>query len=60
MEKLVESLGITRLSRSQVSEMARDLDEQVEAFRTRPLDAGPYTFVAADALVLRSAKAAAW
>jgi putative transposase len=36
MEKLVESLGITRLSRSQVSEMARDLDEQVEAFRTRP------------------------
>ena len=41
MEKLVESLGITRLSRSQVSEMARDLDAQVEAFRTRPLDAGP-------------------
>jgi putative transposase len=53
MEKLVETLGITRLSRSQVSEMARDLDEQVEAFRTRPLDAGPYTFVAADALVLK-------
>ena len=53
MEKLVESLGITRLSRSQVSEMTRDLDGQVEAFRTRPLDAGPYTFVAADALVLK-------
>jgi putative transposase len=51
MEKLVEALGITRLSRSQVSEMAKDLDTQVEAFRTRPLDAGPYTFVAADALV---------
>jgi len=31
--------------------MARDLDAQVEAFRTRPLDAGPYTFVAADALL---------
>jgi len=41
MEKLVEALGITRQSRSQVSEMARDLDGQVEAFRTRPLDAGP-------------------
>jgi putative transposase len=53
MEKLVESLGITRLSRSQVSRMAADLDAQVEAFRTRPLDAGPYTFVAADALVLK-------
>jgi putative transposase len=53
MEKLVESLGITRLSRSQVSQMAKDLDAQVEAFRTRPLDAGPYTFLAADALVLK-------
>jgi transposase-like protein len=53
MEKLVESLGITRLSRSQVSVMAKELDEHVESFRTRPLDAGPYTFVAADALVLK-------
>ena len=53
MEKLVETLGITRLSKSQVSVMAADLDAQVEAFRTRPLDAGPYTFVAADALVLK-------
>jgi len=53
MEKLVDSLGITRLSKSQVSVMARDLDEQVAAFRTRPLDGGPYTFVAADALVLK-------
>jgi putative transposase len=33
--------------------MARDLDEQVEAFRTRPLDAGPYTFAGADALGLK-------
>ena len=33
--------------------MAKDLDIQVEAFRSRPLDAGPYTFVAADALVLK-------
>ncbi|GER23729.1 hypothetical protein NCCP1664_22240 [Zafaria cholistanensis] len=53
MEKLVETLGITRLPKSQVSVMAQDLDTQVEAFRTRPLDASPYTFVAADALVLK-------
>jgi transposase-like protein len=53
MEKLVATLGITRLSKSQVSRMAADLDAVVEAFRTRPLDAGPYTFVAADALVLK-------
>ena len=33
--------------------MAKELDTAVEAFRTRPLDGGPYTFVAADALVLK-------
>jgi transposase-like protein len=53
MEKLVATLGIGRLSKSQVSEMAKDLDAQVAAFRSRPLDAGPYTFAAADALVLK-------
>lgn len=53
MDKLVQSLGITGLSKSQVSVMARDLDAHVTDFRTRPLDAGPYTFVAADALTMR-------
>lgn len=53
VEKLVAALGITALSKSQVSEMAKSLDVMVEQFRTRPLDAGPYTFVAADALVLK-------
>jgi transposase-like protein len=53
MEKLVEQLGITRLSKSQVSVMAKELDEHVESFRTRPLDQGPYTFVAADALTMK-------
>ena len=54
MDRLVQSLGITGLSKSQVSVMARELDAHVEQFRTRPLaDAGPFTFVAADALVLK-------
>ena len=54
MDKLVQSLGITSLSKSQVSRMAEDLDGQVEAFRTRSLaDAGPFTFVAADALTMK-------
>jgi transposase-like protein len=54
MDKLVQSLGITSLSKSQVSRMAQDLDEQVAAFRTRPLgDTGPFTFVAADALTMK-------
>ncbi|XKH52873.1 IS256 family transposase [Citricoccus nitrophenolicus] len=54
MDKLVKTLGINALSKSQVSRMAKDLDEQVEAFRHRPLDtAGPFTFVAADALTMK-------
>ncbi len=54
MDKLVQSLGIDGLSKSQVSRMATDLDEQVTAFRTRPLaDAGPFVFVAADALTMK-------
>jgi transposase-like protein len=54
MDKLVQSLGITGLSKSQVSVMASELDEHVEQFRTRPLaDSGAFTFVAADALVLK-------
>src|SRR3954452_4760195 len=53
VEKLVEQLGVKQLSKSQVSEMARHLDTQVEAFRNRPLDAGPYTFVWIDALVIK-------
>ena len=54
MDKLVQTLGITGLSKSQVSVMAKELDEHVEQFRNRRLeDAGPFTFVAADALVLK-------
>jgi transposase-like protein len=50
VEKLVGQLGIAQLSKSQVSEMAKSLDAQVEAFRSRPLDSSPYTFLWLDAL----------
>ncbi|MGW5210991.1 transposase [Streptomyces sp. NPDC004051] len=53
VEKLAESLGVTQLSKSQVSSMAKHLDEQVAAFRNRPLDADPYFFVWVDALTQR-------
>src|SRR6201981_2955736 len=53
VEKLAETLGITSLSKSQVSELAKSLDEAVEQFRSRPLDAGPYRFVQADAMTVR-------
>jgi transposase-like protein len=42
VEGLVRQLGIERISKSRVSEMAKELDEAVEAFRTRPLDGGSF------------------
>ena len=54
MDKLVKTLGIDSLSKSQVSRMAADLDSIVEDFRHRPLGhAGPFTFVTADALTMK-------
>ena len=50
VEKLAAALGVTSLSKSQVSVMAAELDQMVEQFRSRPLDAGPYTFIWIDAL----------
>jgi putative transposase len=41
MDKLVQSLGIEGISKSQVSRMARILDAEVEAFRNRPLAPTP-------------------
>ena len=50
---LVETLGVASLSKSQVSELAKELDEVVDDFRNRPLDAGPYTYLWADALTIK-------
>ncbi|MCJ7439628.1 MAG: IS256 family transposase [Acidimicrobiia bacterium] len=50
VDDIVKAMGIEGISRSQVSELARSLDEKVAAFRNRPLDAGPYTYVWVDAL----------
>jgi putative transposase len=53
IETLVQTLGIDRLSKSRVAEMARELDELVATFRTRPLDAGPYAYLWIDAQTQR-------
>jgi putative transposase len=53
VEKLVQQLGVERLSKSQVSRLAKSLDQIVEDFRTRPLDRAPYPYVTFDALVVR-------
>src|SRR5437870_11313833 len=51
VEKLVQQLGVERMSKSQVSRLAKSLDQIVEDFRTRPLDGAPYAYVTLDALV---------
>ena len=50
MEKLAQSLGIENLSRSQVSEMTKGLNEQVDEFRNRPLSNTVYPVLWVDAL----------
>ncbi|GAA3964464.1 IS256-like element IS1081 family transposase [Actinomadura viridis] len=50
VDKLVEQMGIKGISKSQVSQMSKVLDAQVQAFRNRPLEGGPYAFMWVDAL----------
>ena len=52
VDKLVRTLGIEGISKSEVSRLAASLDEIVDAFRNRPL-AGAYPFLALDALVVK-------
>src|SRR5256714_388540 len=53
VEKLVQQLGVERMSKSQVSRLAKSLDQIVEDFRTRPLDGAPYAYVTLDALQVK-------
>jgi putative transposase len=57
VEGLVATLGIQSLSKSQVSELAKTLDSEVAAFRSRPLDADPYPYVWLDALAVKCREA---
>ena len=50
IDKLAKSLGIENISRSQVSEMTKGLNEQVEAFRNRSLALTNYPVIWTDAL----------
>jgi transposase-like protein len=53
VEKLVQQLGVERMSRSQVSRLAKSLDQIVEDFRTRPLDGAPYPYLTLDGLEVK-------
>ena len=50
VDDLIKSLGCDGISKSQVSSICGQLDEVVETFLGRPLDAGPYPYVWLDAL----------
>lgn len=49
VERLAKKLGIENISAGQVSEINKGLNEQVDAFRTRPLDS-EYPFIWIDAV----------
>jgi len=53
VEDLAQTLGIESLSKSQVSEMARSLDEHVEAFRGRDLSEHAYPYLWLDATCIK-------
>ncbi|MGH7777366.1 MAG: IS256 family transposase [Candidatus Dormibacterales bacterium] len=48
VDQLAEALGLKGISKDQVSRICRELDGQVEAFRTRPLE-GEYPYLMLDA-----------
>ena len=48
VDQLAEALGMKGISKDQVSRICRELDAQVEAFRTRRLD-GEYPYLELDA-----------
>jgi transposase-like protein len=52
VDRLVEQMGLRGLSKDQVSRMCRGLDEQVDAFRNRPLE-GSYPYLWLDAKIER-------
>jgi putative transposase len=53
VDDLVKALGMSGISKSRVSELCEQLDEEVEGFRNRPLE-GPYPYVWLDATYLKA------
>jgi putative transposase len=54
VDRLVEQLGISSMSKDRVSALCRELDERVEAFRGRPLEGSfPYLWLDAKHLKVR-------
>ena len=54
VDGLVKALGMEGISKSQVSALAKTLDGEVAAFRSRSLDDGPYPYLWLDALPIKA------
>lgn len=53
VDRLATAMGLEGISKSQVSEMAKSLDELVNDFRHRPLNQAPYRYIWVDAITQR-------
>jgi putative transposase len=53
VDDVARAMGLEGISKSQVSRICAELDDAVAAWRSRPLDAGPYPFVWIDALSMK-------
>jgi putative transposase len=53
VDELVKALGMGGISKSRVSELCEELDEEVERFRNRPLE-GAYPYVWVDATYVKA------
>ncbi len=53
VDELVKALGMGGISKSRVSELCEELDEEVERFRNRPLE-GSYPYVWVDATYVKA------
>lgn len=54
VDDLVKALGMAGISKSQVSRVCEELDEEVERFRNRPLGGGAYPYVWVDATYVKA------
>jgi putative transposase len=54
VDELVQALGLSGISKSQVSLLCQELDAEVERFRTRPLSETVYPYVWLDATYLKA------
>jgi len=52
VDELVQAMGLTGISKSQVSKLCKDIDERVNAFLDRPID-GEWPYLWLDATYLK-------